>query len=113
MEKMWHQNMASGRWHTLSIAEQLGNVGSEVERAISWSEKGDQDHREQALGRMFELLNLTISDPRWRHLRRLRELTRTREVLIDFFYGDNTHNSTISDLKKYFFYLALLARKNK
>lgn len=113
MEKLWHQDLASGRWHTFSIAEQLGNVGSEVERAIKWGEKGDKEHREQALCRMFELMNLTISDPRWRHLRRLRELTRAREILTDFFYGDNTYHSTADDLKKYFYYFALDARKSK
>ena len=113
MEKYWHQNMASGRWHTFSLAEQMGNIGSEFERAARWQEDSDAAHKEQAKNRMFELMDLTISDLRWQHLRRLRELTRTREVLTDFFYGDNIYNSTADDLKKYFFYFALLARKNK
>ena len=29
-----HQSLAEGRWFTLSLAEQLANIGSEVSRAI-------------------------------------------------------------------------------
>jgi hypothetical protein len=113
MKQYWHQNMASGRWHTLSVSEQLGNVGSEFERAIRWGEKGDDEHREQALDRMFELMDLTVADPRWLHTRRLRELARTRETLKDFFYGANEYNGNSEAFKKYFFYFALDARKDK
>ena len=28
-----HPSLATGRWQTLTLIEQLGNVGSEVERA--------------------------------------------------------------------------------
>jgi hypothetical protein len=31
-----HQNLAVGRWFEMTLAEQLGNVGSEVGRAIKW-----------------------------------------------------------------------------
>lgn len=113
MEQYWHQNMASGQWHKLSLAEQMGNIGSEFERALRWQEKGDAEHRELALNRMFELVDLTVADPRWRHMRRLRELTRTRETLKDFFYGANEYDSNSEALKKYFFYFALDARKDK
>ncbi len=87
-----HPDLTAGRWRTLSLVEQLANVGSEVERALSWAAKGDRDHRDMALERALELLDLTIADPR--HRGRLRELTRLREALLDYFLGENEFGST-------------------
>ena len=56
--------LANGRWQTFSLSEQLGNIGSEIERAIKWGGRGDIEHRAKALERSIELLDLTIADPR-------------------------------------------------
>jgi hypothetical protein len=108
-----HRSLANGRWFTFTLAEQLANVGSEVERALSWKKRGDQAHFEKALDRMLELMDLTIADPRWREKRRLKELLRTREVLCDFFYGDNIYQTTPEFLSKYFLYFGIAARANR
>jgi hypothetical protein len=34
-----HRELAAGRWATLSLAEQLGNIGSEISQAIAWKPK--------------------------------------------------------------------------
>jgi hypothetical protein len=39
MTEWRHQDAAGGRWWNLSLAEQFGNVGSEISRAIRWSTK--------------------------------------------------------------------------
>lgn len=39
MAKFSHQNLADGRWFTLTLAQQLGNAGSEVGRALNWQKK--------------------------------------------------------------------------
>lgn len=44
---------------------------------------------------------MTLADARWRNAGRLKELTRLREVLCDFFYGDNAFQTTSEDLRKY------------
>ena len=41
MTKALHQSLAAGRWFELSLAEQLGNVGSEVGRALARQKKDD------------------------------------------------------------------------
>ena len=41
-----HNDLAGGRWFLFSLAEQLGNVGSEVERAIKWHAKGNKEYFE-------------------------------------------------------------------
>ena len=100
-----------GRWFTLTLDEQLGNVGSEVGRAAKWLRQGDTTQRDKALDRAFELLDLTIQDPRWRH--RLKEMCRARELVADTFYGSREYNDTPEGLEKYFGQFALAARKDK
>ncbi|MEK7528339.1 MAG: hypothetical protein AAB592_01085 [Patescibacteria group bacterium] len=107
--KYTHSNLAAGRWHSLSIAEQLGNVGSEVERAIRWYEKNNREYFESAFLRMLELLDLTIGDKRWTGRRR-RELTRVREMICDSFENGNKSSIQLSQWPKYFMPFAILAR---
>ena len=45
MRLHFHQSLASGRWQQLSFVEQMANIGSEVERALSWKEKRHQAAR--------------------------------------------------------------------
>ena len=100
------------RWHNLSLMEQLGNIGSEVERIIAWRNKGNADLSTKALYRSLELLDLTICDIRWRGSK-LKELTRTREILCDAFAGDNVYNTPPEFFSKYFYAFAVAAqRKN-
>ncbi|MBI4049578.1 MAG: hypothetical protein HY395_02055 [Candidatus Doudnabacteria bacterium] len=100
---MLHKDLADGRWFTMTIAEQLGNVGSEYSRIISSRKRKDNDRFNSALERYLELLDLTISDPRWDFYRK-RELLRLREHSCEDFP---------EDLQKYFDRFALLARKHK
>jgi hypothetical protein len=108
-----HKSLAGGSWFTFSLTEQLANVGSEVERAISWRRRGDKDRFEKAFERMLELLDLTIEDPRWRNTGKLKELCRLREVLCDVFVGDNEYNTSFEDLQKYFLYFGVAARRDR
>ena len=75
-----HKKFATGHWHSLSLIEQLANVGSHVARATRWYEK-DQQRCDKAFDRALELLDLTIADERWKGRR--KELTRVPELLCD------------------------------
>ena len=55
-----HQNLAAGKWAELTLAEQLANIGSEVERAITWQEKGHNDYSQKAFLRSLELLSFSL-----------------------------------------------------
>jgi hypothetical protein len=103
-----HAGLAAGSWHTLSLIEQLGNIGSEVSRARVAQKKGNTQRMQSALFRALELIDLTIADPR--HAKRLKELCRTREILCDFFVGDNEYASTGEELDRYFLHYAIAAR---
>lgn len=110
MTEFQHQNLAAGRWSKLTLVEQLGNVGSEVGRAAARQKEGLAAEDNRALDRAFELLDLTVADPRWNN--RLKEIMRAREVLVDAFYGQKEYGSTPADLEKYFYHFAFAARKN-
>jgi hypothetical protein len=111
MTSVQHRELAAGRWWTLSLAEQLGNVGSEVSRATRWTSR-NPELAQGALYRALELLDLTLADPRLRQSpARLREIARAREVVADFFAGPNQYRSTAASLQKYFDAYALAARR--
>jgi hypothetical protein len=106
-----HQELAAGRWFRLSLVEQLANVGSEIERTMRWREKGNAEYGRRAFERALELLDLTIADEK--HRLRLKELTRLREVLADYFWFDNRYGSSDESWRRYFHaftYAAALGR---
>lgn len=101
MMKTQHPSLAVGRWKVFSLAEQLANVGSEVERTIKWQEKGNREYSDLAFVRALELLDLTIATHR--EFSRLKELTRLREVLVDYFKGENEYGSSVELWHNYFY----------
>lgn len=109
--KLYHPSLASGRWFKFSLAEQLANVGSDIERTIQWRNKGDLEYNKNAFERALELLNLTIADPK--HRKRLRELLRVREALLDYFLCDNEYYSTDEFWQDYFYQFNYAAAMQK
>jgi hypothetical protein len=108
---MRYKSLLEGRWFELSLMEQLANVGCDVDRAIRWKNKGDVLYSDDALKRVFDLLFLTIKDPKNR--KRLKEVMRVKELLIDYFMDKNVYFSTDEMWHKYFLdynYMAALAR---
>jgi hypothetical protein len=97
-----HPELAAGRWATFTLAEQLGNVGSEVGRM-----RRAQGRDERAL----ELLDLTLADPRWRD--RLREIARAREFLCAAATGGGEYGTTLEDLDRHFLAFAVAARAGR
>ena len=97
-----HKSLSEGsQWQQMPFAQQMANVGSEVFRAGKWKAKGEEERAQLASDRALELLDFTISAAQESHIN-LRELVRLREVLCDFFYGDNLFGSTQDSLNKYF-----------
>lgn len=105
-----HRSLARGRWRTLSLMEQLGNVGSEVDRAIRAHAQGRGDRLEMALDRALELFDLTASDPRWK-LHQRREILRAREQFCRIFFDATAEPDLANYLSKYFLQFAVAARR--
>ena len=105
-----HRGLASGKWENLSFPQQMANIGSEVERTIIWQNKNNTLYSQKAMERALELLFLTIADGKNR--KRLKELTRLREVLVDYFYGQNQYSSSDRLWQNYFHAFTYLSRIN-
>lgn len=104
-----HNELASGRWAQMSLAEQMANVGSEVSRSLNWQKKGKKDLAERSFHRALELMDMTIAPVK--EYSRLKELFRVRETLVDFFCGKNQFGSSELLWRKYFDHFAYLIRK--
>ncbi|MBI3231612.1 MAG: hypothetical protein HYZ51_00845 [Candidatus Doudnabacteria bacterium] len=104
-----HQNLANSRWQTFSLPQQLGNIGSEVGRAINWRKKGNNDQSSKACERALELIDLSLADKRWKYPA-LKEIARIRETFCDLFYGINFYQTTTDYFDKYFLEFGALAR---
>jgi len=106
---MHHKNLDIQKWFGKSLAEQMANIGSEVERTIIWKNKGDDKYSRLAFERALELIDITREDPKNR--KRLREISRVREVLADWYF-DNEYKSTDKSWRNYFMAFNYFARIN-
>lgn len=95
-----HKNLAAGRWKKLSFFAQMANIGSEVERSIQWQSK-NKEYSRIAFERALELMDLTLADVK--NKQRLKELVRAREVLVDYFFGENIYASSDKLWHNYFY----------
>lgn len=110
---MFHKDLTPEKWFSLSLFQQLANVGSDVIRAIQWKNRNRHEDSTCAIYRALELLDLTIADPKHHKQPRLKELLRTRELLVDHFCCDNEYSSTNKSWENYFMaftYAAALER---
>ena len=106
-----HQDLAAGRWKQMTLVEQMANIGSEVERALNWRIKKNEEFSQKAFERALELIDLTLDSTAG--FARLKEIARLREVLVDYFCGTNEYQSTEESWRKYFRHFTFAVRKNR
>lgn len=106
-----HKNLSRERWAQMSLAEQMANIGSEISRAVHWRNRENQEYCHDAVERALELLALTIDAVTVKS--NLKELTRLREAIIDYFYGDNEFASSDVLWQKYFDHFNYAARREQ
>ncbi len=99
--------MDEQRWHSMSLARQVGNIGSEISRARHWEEKGDKTSRDRALERALHYLDLTTKQDM--PLTRRRELLRFREVVGAWHQGQGQEKG----MENYCAVFAMEARQGK
>jgi hypothetical protein len=107
-----HGHSIQLRWERFSLAEQLGNVGSEVDRTIRAHSSGNEARFANALGRALELFDLTANDPRWAGPRR-REILRAREEFCRLFFDPLVDEHSAVGLQRYFLAFAVVARRKR
>ncbi|MCA9382665.1 hypothetical protein KC660_04650 [Candidatus Dojkabacteria bacterium] len=107
----FHKNLDIKSWQNQDIFDVMGNIGSEVSRAIKWKSKNREKQCKEALYRSLELFDLSINNKNLTSAQ-LGELLRAREVWVDFIFGDNDYNSSSANIQRYFDQFAI-ARKRK
>ena len=97
----FHKNLKLEDWRKQNIFGVMGNIGSEISRAIRWKNKNNETKWKEALYRSLELFDLSIDNKNLTSAQ-LGELLRAREVWVDFIFGDNTYGSSSTDIQRYF-----------
>jgi len=97
------------KWQQMTIFEQMGNIGSEVGRAVSALKSSDENRLNGALLRGLDLLDATAEF--WAKTKpgRCREILRSREQFVQMASNKQPDIS----LDNYFFQFALAARKDR
>lgn len=105
MISIQHKKLSKGLWKSKPFLEQMANIGSEVNRAIKWRNKDNEEYAELAFVRSLELFDLSkeskLTYPKY------KELLRMREIWVDYFKYDNVYNSNEKDINKYFMYTTI------
>lgn len=109
MNIVFHKESAAGSWYKLSLAEQLGNIGSEVGRAAN-SKGKNEELFQGSFQRALELFDMTLEDSRWQGRR--MEIARARELFCSAALGETEYHTTLHDLDNYFLQFAFAARKD-
>lgn len=94
------------RWQSLTTLEQMGNISSEVGRALSARRRGDKARMNSALYRGLDLIDATAEKLAKDKSPRLKELLVAREQFGESILGD----SVDSTLEEYFMQFAIAAR---
>jgi len=106
MEKATHEKLSTGRWHTFSLSMQMGNIGSEVNRFLSFRGR-DEKRAAGALDRALRLIDLTIADPRWKG--RTGEFFHLRDVVVDLSKQTSVLDVSPEAMRDYFLPFSKLA----
>jgi hypothetical protein len=101
------------RWAQLSFEEQMGNIGSEVGRAISAHRAGRPEREKRAIDRAIDLFSATVSALLGtKYAYRLREVLRARDEFLRLFF-DGTFELDADSIERYFMYFSYAARASR
>lgn len=105
----YHKEL-NDKWQSLSLMEQMANIGSEVSRTINWKGKSEKD-AQISFRRGLELFDLTIDDHK--NVKRLKEIVRARELFTDWYFGCKKYKTSDKEWRDYFLNFAIAARLNR
>ena len=98
------------RWAELSFYEQMGNIGSEVGRAIIAHRDGNDVRETRAIDRAIDLFSATVEVLiGTEYAYRLKEVLRARDEFLKLFF-DGTFDQDADNIDRYFMYFAFAAR---
>ncbi len=102
--------MLKEKWQKMSLAQQMGNVGSAVIRALHFEDKTNEAGKER-LEEALNLFDLTISDKRWQF--RVKEILKMRSVFCDTFFELGNFKVSAKSIEQYFIPFAIKANSER
>ena len=102
-----HTGLTIEVWGKMPFLKRLGNIGSEVFRAIKWKNKGNVEYGDLAFERALELFDLTYQTELSES--QLKELCRLREFWVDYYKYDNVYKTDVKFWENYFNYITVRA----
>lgn len=96
-------------WAKMTMFEQMGNIGSEVGRAMTAKRRGQEDRMTAAFYRGLDLIDATAQQWAGEKSPRLKELLYAREL----FARSVTTDDEDTTLESYFMFFALAARRDR
>jgi hypothetical protein len=93
------------RWAALTLDDQIGNLGTDVARAVRAKVSGAEKRLAMWLAIVRTEFEMTVEDPRWELER--AEIERQRSRVEDFLTGPNHHGLTPESLDAYFYPFAV------
>ena len=101
------------RWAQLTYNEQMGNIGSEVGRAIISHRNGNIARETRAIDRAIDLFSATVEVlVGTKYSYRLKEALRARDEFLRLFF-DGTFENDADNIERYFMYFAFAARAER
>ena len=100
MDKLLKNPEIIEKWFSMTIQEQISNIGSEVLRADRWKQKGNNAKMRAYYDAAVSFLILSIRDPKNRAGK--NELNLCIDELADYFIGENQSGTTSETLKRYY-----------
>ena len=101
------------QWAKLTFYEMMGNIGSEVGRAIIAHRCGNCLRENRAIDRAIDLFNATVEVLiNTEYYYRLKEVLRARDEFLRLFF-DGTFSCGADKIERYFMDFAFLARAGR
>lgn len=97
------------KWAKMTMFEQMGNIGSEVGRAMAAKHRGDTQSMQGALYRGLDLFDITAQIWAKEQSPRTKELLRARELFVQSVITNDEDET----LETYFMQFAIAARLNR
>jgi hypothetical protein len=105
--------MDRARWAQLSVVEQMGNIGSEVGRALNARRANDRTRFDAALDRVIDLFDASTDVLIAEKSYRVREVLRAKDQVLELLCGNDPTLSDGPAIEEYFLQFGVAARANR
>ena len=101
------------KWSKMSIFDQMGNISSEVGRAINAKKQDNKEDMVNAVNRALDLFDATLDELTRTKSIRLREVIASKDQFLNLINKENPSTNELDSLDRYFTQYAIAARINR